>query len=108
MTKPTTLEELTTSLNVMGIVRSSVSSDLLEHTGSEAEAFGNVLIYFQQMASLVGESFGLEDLQEAAIQGKTINALCLPMGEQTFGVIMNARSKASEVVTQLRAAAPNL
>lgn len=103
MPKPVTIEELAATPNVMGVVRASASGDLLEHTGNEAEVFGNVLVYFQQMASLIGESFGLEDLHEADIQSKSVSAVCLPFGDHTIGALLNARAKSSDAVAQLRA-----
>jgi hypothetical protein len=45
--------------NVIGYVQCSESGDILVQEGNEVDVLANVLIYFQQVAGLIGESFGL-------------------------------------------------
>lgn len=86
---------------VMGVVRCHENNDVIEQSNPEVAPFGNILMFFKQMASLLGESFGLEELAEAHIQGKEVSAVCLAKGEETFGFIVRPMSRAADVVAQV-------
>jgi len=88
--------------NVIGYVYCSDAGDILEQEGNEVTVLASVLVYFQQVAGLIGESFGLEDFQEAQIQSKSLVVLCVPYKGGSFGVILNSRLKINEVITALR------
>jgi hypothetical protein len=87
---------------VISFVMCSEAGDIVEQEGSEAEVLSTVLIYFQQVAGLIGESFGLEELQEAHIQGKTLTVLCLPHQGGSVGVVLNSRTRVNEVTASVR------
>jgi len=87
---------------VVGFVQLSETGEVLEQQGQEAEALANVLMYFQQMASLIGTSFGLEDFSEAQIQGNSFTVLTLPYQSGAVGVVLNSRTRLSETVKLLR------
>ncbi len=74
----------------------------MEHTGAEAEALGNVLACLLQLSTLVGDSFGLENLEEAHLSGKTLGIICLPGDASTLGLVVNSRARAAELVTRIR------
>lgn len=88
--------------NVLGFVHCSDSGDVITQEGNEVDILANVLVYFQQVAGLIGESFGLEDFQEAQIQGKSLTVICLPHKGGAVGVILNSRSKLNETVALVR------
>lgn len=90
--------------NVLGFVQCSESGDIIEQKGDEAEVLANVLIYFQQVAGLIGESFGLEDFQEAQIQGKTLTVVCMPHEGGSIGVLLSSRTRMNETVQLVRQA----
>lgn len=108
LTKPaftmgnTTYQPVMQAPNVIGYVMCSDSGDIIEQEGNEVAVLANVLVYFQQVAGLIGESFGLEDFQEAQIQSKSLTVLCVPHKGGAFGVILSSRTKINEVVAVVR------
>ena len=62
----------------------------------------NVIVYFQQIAVLIGESFCLEQFHEAQIQGKSLTVVCIPINGEVVGVILNSSARVNEVVSQIR------
>lgn len=88
--------------NVLGYVQCSEAGDIIAQEGSGVEELANVLVYFQQVAALIGESFGLEDFQEAQIQGKSLSVMCLPHQGGAVGVVMSSRSRIGEVIATTR------
>ena len=96
------VQQIMQSPNVLGYVQCSDSGDVIVQEGSEVDALANVLVYFQQVAGLIGESFGLEDLQEAQIQGKALTVICLPHKGGAVGVILNSRARVNETLTLVR------
>ena len=88
--------------NVIGYVRCSEAGDVIEQEGNEVDVLANVIVYFQQIAVLIGESFGLEHFHEAQIQGKSLTVVCIPVNNEVVGVILNSRARVNEIVVQMR------
>lgn len=89
--------ELVDIPGVVGFVECCESGTILNSAGDESEILGNVLVYFGQMANLIGESLGLEGLVEAQFSGRSLSVLHLPAGESDFGVIMDSKVRASDL-----------
>lgn len=100
----TPVQQIMQAPNVLGYVQCSESGDVLVQEGNEVDVLANVLVYFQQVAGLIGESFGLEDFQEAQIQGKALTVVCLPHQGGAVGVILNSRARINETVALVRQA----
>jgi len=100
----TPVQQIMQAPNVIGYVQCSESGDILVQEGNEVDVLANVLVYFQQVATLIGESFGLEDFQEAQIQGKSLTVVCLPHAGGSVGVILNSRARLNETVNLIRQA----
>jgi hypothetical protein len=100
----TPVQQIMQAPNVIGYVQCSESGDIVAQEGNEVDVLANVLVYFQQVAGLIGESFGLEDFQEAQIQGKALTVVCLPHEGGSVGVILNSRARINETVTLIRQA----
>lgn len=100
----TTVQQIMQSPNVLGYVQCSESGDVIVQEGNEVDVLANVLVYFQQVAALIGESFGLEDFQEAQIQGKSLTVVCMPHQGGAVGVILNSRTRLNETVATVRQA----
>jgi hypothetical protein len=98
------VQQIMQAPNVLGYVQCSDSGDVIVQEGNEVDVLANVLVYFQQVAGLIGESFGLEDFQEAQIQGKSLTVVCLPHQGGAVGVILNSRARINETVTLIRQA----
>lgn len=88
--------------NVLGCVQCAESGDILAQEGSEVDALPGVLMYFQQVAGLIGESLGHEGFQEAQIQNRTLTVVCLPHGGGAVGVVLNSRARMNETVAAIR------
>lgn len=100
----TSVQQIMQAPNVLGYVQCSESGDVIVQEGNEVDVLANVLVYFQQVAGLIGESFGLEDFQEAQIQGKSLTVLCLPHQGGAVGVILNSRARINETLGLVRQA----
>jgi hypothetical protein len=98
----TPIQQIMQAPSVLGYVQCSESGDVIVQEGTEVEVLANVLVYFQQVAALIGESFGLEDFQEAQIQGKSLTVICLPHRGGAVGVILNSRTRINETVAMVR------
>jgi hypothetical protein len=96
------VQQIMQAPNVLGYVQCSESGDVIVQEGSEVDVLANVLVYFQQVAALIGESFGLEGFQEAQIQGKALTVICLPHEGGAVGVILNSRARINETVALVR------
>lgn len=90
--------------SVIGYVHCSEAGDVVAQAGNEVDLLANVLVYFQQVAGLIGDSFGLEDFQEAQIQGKQLTVLTLPHQGGAVGVILNSRTRVNETALLVRQA----
>lgn len=100
----TPVQQIMQSPNVLGFVQCSDAGDVIVQEGNEVDVLANVLVYFQQVATLIGDSFGLEDFQEAQIQGKSLTVICLPHKGGAVGVILNSRARVNETVALVRQA----
>lgn len=98
----TPVQQIMQTPNVIGFVQCSESGDVIVQEGNEVDVLANVLVYFQQVAALIGESFGLEDFQEAQIQGRSLTVICLPYQGGAVGVILNSRNRLNETVSLVR------
>ena len=96
------VQQIMQAPNVLGYVQCSESGDVIVQEGNEVDVLANVLVYFQQVARLIGESFGLEDFQEAQIQGRALTVVCLPHQGGAVGVILNSRARINETVSLIR------
>jgi hypothetical protein len=92
------LNEIMKLPGVIGCASCNVNGTTDESFGDEAEVLSNVLIYFQQMADLIGESCGLESLTEAHLMGQSLTAVCLPRGDNTLGVLFGPKAKPAQVI----------
>ncbi|MEY4490124.1 MAG: hypothetical protein RIQ79_2632 [Verrucomicrobiota bacterium] len=93
----TLFQQVMQAPNVLGYVLCSEAGDVVEQEGSEVSVLATVMVYFQQVAGLIGDSFGLEEFQEAQIQSKSLTVLCIPHKAGSFGVILSSRTKINEV-----------
>lgn len=102
MPNNTAVQQIMQSPHVLGYVHCSESGDVLVQEGNEVDVLANVLIYFQQVAGLIGESLGLEEFNEAQIQSKSLTVITMPHQGGAIGVILNNRARVSEVVAQMK------
>jgi hypothetical protein len=96
------VQQIMQTPQVVGYVQCSDAGDVLVQEGNEIDALANVLAYFHQVANLVGESFGLEGLEEAQIQGKAMTVVCLPHHGGAAGILLNSRARLNESVSAVR------
>ena len=89
---------------VTGYVECDKMGTVITAEGEEAETFGGVIGYFEQMANLIGESFGLEGIEEAQIISTEQCALCLPKANKVIGVLHNPKTKIQDLLTTLQKA----
>jgi len=98
------LKQLMKEPSVIGFVQCSEEGDIIAQEGNDVDVLSTVLVYFQQIANLIGDSFGLENYQEAQIQGQSLTVITSPYGEGVVGIIVNSKLKINEVARMLREA----
>ncbi|MFK8067607.1 MAG: hypothetical protein AB8D52_05125 [Gammaproteobacteria bacterium] len=76
----------------------SVSSD------PAAEKLGEVLIYFNEISGLIGETFGLERPDEIHIVCDELTAVCLPGVKETVGIIFDQDTKPDQFLAKYKTA----
>lgn len=87
---------------LLSLVECDSRGTILQAEGDNAETLGNVLLYFKQMADLIGEAFGLEELEEARLVGKSVTAVCLPRDEEVLlGALFENKARIDAVLPQL-------
>ncbi|WOO39527.1 hypothetical protein [Rubellicoccus peritrichatus] len=86
------------SNGLIGYIECDQTGEILKSEGDDIEALGSVLIYFQQIADLIGESLGFEPMEEARIIGRSTTTVCLAKNDSTLGVIFNSRAKIEEIL----------
>ncbi|MGB0370273.1 MAG: hypothetical protein ACPGN3_02920 [Opitutales bacterium] len=84
-----------------GMVTCDHSGNIDTHTGDEAEMFGTVVPYLPYQASLIGESFGLEGIEEVTLMGKNVSCVIVPKEEQVHGFIFDSKAKIKDILQQV-------
>lgn len=83
---------------LIGYIECDQTGEIIKSEGEDIEALGSVLVYFQQMADLIGVSFGFEPMEEARVIGRSTTTVCLAKTDSTLGVIFNSRAKIDEIL----------
>ncbi len=86
---------------VLGLIECDEAGNILHADGDDPEALGQVLVFVHQLADLIGESFGLDGLEEAHIIGKSMTAVCVPRGGSDLGVMFDSKADISQTLPQL-------
>lgn len=86
---------------VLGLIECDEVGNVLHAEGEDPEALGQVLVFVHQLADLIGESFGLEGLEEGHIVGKSMTAVCVPRGGSDLGVMFDNKANISAILPQL-------
>lgn len=86
---------------VLGLIECDETGAVLHAEGDDAEALGQVLVFVHQVADLIGESFGLDGLEEGHIIGKSMTAVCVPRGGSDLGVLFDNKAKITELLPRL-------
>ena len=86
---------------LLGVIECDESGTVLQAEGENAEALGQVLVFIHQIADLIGESFGLDGLEEGHVIGKSMTAVCVPRGGSDLGALFDNKAKISEILPSL-------
>ncbi len=86
---------------VMGLIECDETGQVLHAEGDDPEALGHVLVFVHQVADLIGESFGLEGLEEGHIIGKSMTSVCVPRGGSDLGVMFDNKADITSILPQL-------
>lgn len=86
---------------LLGLIECDESGTVLHADGDEVEALGQVLVFIHQISDLIGESFGLDGLEEGHVIGKSMTAVCVPRGGSDLGVLFDNKAKISNVLPEL-------
>lgn len=86
---------------LISLVECDEGGVIIQSEGDDAETLGNVTVYFHQMAALIGDSFGLEGMEEGRMFGKNMTAVCLPRDHSTLGALFESKAKIDNVLSTL-------
>jgi len=86
---------------VLGVIECDESGTILQEEGDEVEALGQVLVFAHQIADLIGESFGLDGLEEGHIIGKSMTAVCVPRGASDLGVLFDNKASIAKLLPEI-------
>ncbi len=84
----------------------AIRNDGTQNVASDeiAERFGEVLIYFNQITELIGETFGLEKLDEIHIVCDELTAVCMPGRKETVGILFDKDTNPNEFLAKYKTA----
>jgi hypothetical protein len=74
---------------------------LVEGKGEAAEELHGAFSYVVQLASLVGEALGAENLREIQIGGADSRALCLVLPEETVAMVTSSKANLNAIAKKL-------
>lgn len=80
----------------------AIRNDGSQHVASDdsAETLGDVLIYFNEIAELVGSTFNLEKPDEIHMVCDDLTAVCLPGSKETVGIIFDKNTRPNEFLAK--------
>lgn len=86
---------------LLSLVEVNRSSNILQAEGDDAETLAGVLVYFNQMTDLIGESLGLDGIVEGRMIGRSMTAVCLPTPDSIRGALFENRANIDAVLPKL-------
>ncbi|MEO0795832.1 MAG: hypothetical protein AAFX93_11745 [Verrucomicrobiota bacterium] len=86
---------------LLGMIECDEAGNILHSEGDDAEALGQVLVFMHQISDLIGESFGLDGLEEGHFIGKHMTAVCVPRGGSDLGVLFESKANISEILPSI-------
>lgn len=101
MSDEATVQSIMEYPGVKGFVECDKMGTVLQAEGDDAETFGGVVGYFEQMANLIGESFGLDAIEEAVIICSSQCAIALPKADKSIGVLYDPKTKIKDLMPLL-------
>ena len=89
---------------LIGSVSCNSLGDINTSTDDEAEALGTIMPYVTDLASLVGDSFGLDELIEATFTGKEVSCAIIPDDDEIHGFLFEPKAKISAILEEINPA----
>lgn len=83
---------------LIALVSTDDNGELVHTEGEDAEILGGVVAYLGEIASLLGNSFGLDEMEEAQLLGKNTSAVCVNRGDRYVGFLFEGKTKAKTIV----------
>ncbi len=80
----------------------AIRNDGSQHVASDdhAEQLGDILIYFNEIAELVGSTFGLKKPDEIHMVCDDLTAVCLPGTKETVGILFDKNTRPNEFLAK--------
>ncbi|MGE9294828.1 MAG: hypothetical protein ACQKBV_00860 [Puniceicoccales bacterium] len=86
---------------VLGLIECDESGTVLMQEGDDVDALGQVLVFIHQISDLIGESFGLDGLEEGHLIGKSMTAVCVPRGGSDLGILFDNKASISTILPEI-------
>lgn len=83
---------------LISLVECDESGQIVEAEGDDAEVMGQMMLYYQQMANLIGESFGLGPLEQGRLHSKQLTAVCVPQESGTLGALFDSKAPIDDLL----------
>ncbi|MGF1530202.1 MAG: hypothetical protein ACFCU4_02460 [Puniceicoccaceae bacterium] len=90
---------LYTGLNA--VVRCDSGGEVTFSEGEDAEILGGVVSFIGDISNLIGNSFGLDQLEEAQIQGRNTTAVCINQGDGYLGLLFDGKARAKQIIPEV-------
>ncbi|MCC5839330.1 MAG: hypothetical protein JJT96_04325 [Opitutales bacterium] len=89
------------SKGFIGAIECTDTGVTIQSSGEEVELLGQVLGYVTQIGNMIGESFGLDNLEEAHLIGSNTTAVCIPLEGNHLGVLCSNRAQIDSLISEI-------
>lgn len=83
---------------LIAVVRCDDKGEIVQAEGEDAEILGGVVAFLGEMAMLLGNSFGLDEMEEGQLLGKNTTVVCVNQGDGYAGLLFEGKTKARQIV----------
>ncbi|MCC5790557.1 MAG: hypothetical protein JJT75_13060 [Opitutales bacterium] len=85
---------------LLGAVICSENGSITDSTSDDLEVFGNILGYVGQLANMIGESFGLDEVQQVHLKSSQTVGVCVPQEGSTLGVLCKHSANVDKILEE--------
>ena len=86
---------------LIGAIVCSENGSIVECTSDDLEVFGNILGYVTQIANMIGESFGLDEVEQVHIKTFHTLGVCVPQDGSSLGLLCKGNANVDKILDQM-------
>lgn len=84
---------------LLGAIICNESGSIVESTSDDLEVFGNILGYVEHLANMIGDSFGLDGVEQVHLKSSQTVGICVPRDGVTLGLLCKNTAKVGKILT---------